>query len=536
MPGRRHRASHRRRRRYRTRELSPGSAVGWFAAAACLVLAVAGWWPRLVAGRHCDRRALPRWQEETTRAPRRVAAGRRRPCGTLVVDARVGTVRRRARRGRLGRRAAGGLPDHRRTGSQRRLGTPVPVLDLRCDPRRALSGGWRGLRRAGGRAAGDRARSVRRGRWRSRSRSPSRSSRSAGSSCRTGATSWRSRERAPTDPQSRPWPNRPPAPRPVDGVQSADAVLMVRPASFGWNPETHASNAFQRDLPHLAGAAGARARAPSSTPCARNWSPPASRSAASTTRRARCARTRCFRTTGSACMPTARVVLYPMLAPNRRLERRLESIGALAAEQGRCGPAPARPDALRDAAGSFSRAPAAWCSTTRAGWPMPACRRARSREPLAELCAELGYAPCEFTRTRPGGRADLPHQRDARARHGPGRGRRGRDRRRRPRARARTHRRERPPRRSDRRRRNGAFRRQCARTALVAGRTRTRPVGERGCGVRRGETRPHPRLRRPARSSPRSRRSRRSAADRCAACSPKSSCRGCRTERPGAGC
>ena len=36
---------------------------------------------------------------------------------------------------------------------------------------------------------------------------------------------------------------------------------MVRPASFGWNPQTQASNRFQRDEPGSAGMANLRARA-----------------------------------------------------------------------------------------------------------------------------------------------------------------------------------------------------------------------------------------------------------------------------------
>jgi hypothetical protein len=43
--------------------------------------------------------------------------------------------------------------------------------------------------------------------------------------------------------------------------QCADAVLMVRPAAFGYNPETAASNAFQKSAPSGAGAdEAARAR------------------------------------------------------------------------------------------------------------------------------------------------------------------------------------------------------------------------------------------------------------------------------------
>ena len=44
-------------------------------------------------------------------------------------------------------------------------------------------------------------------------------------------------------------------------AQAADGVLMVRPASFGWNPQTQASNRFQRDEPGLASEANQLARA-----------------------------------------------------------------------------------------------------------------------------------------------------------------------------------------------------------------------------------------------------------------------------------
>ena len=45
-------------------------------------------------------------------------------------------------------------------------------------------------------------------------------------------------------------------PAPVQSVQepqSARSVLMVRPASFGFNPETAASNAFQHAEPSATG-------------------------------------------------------------------------------------------------------------------------------------------------------------------------------------------------------------------------------------------------------------------------------------------
>jgi hypothetical protein len=107
--------------------------------------------------------------------------------------------------------------------------------------------------------------------------------------------------------------------------QSAGAVLMVRPTAFGWNPETAGSNAFQQpgggvaspdrvralaEFDALAGAlggAGIRVFAldepgPSACPDAvfpNNW---------------------------VSLHHDGTVVLYPMLAPSRRIERRMELI------------------------------------------------------------------------------------------------------------------------------------------------------------------------------------------------------------------
>ena len=48
--------------------------------------------------------------------------------------------------------------------------------------------------------------------------------------------------------------------RPTPRRQCAEAVLLVRPASFGYNPETAASNRFQRQPSDAAGGEGAAAR------------------------------------------------------------------------------------------------------------------------------------------------------------------------------------------------------------------------------------------------------------------------------------
>lgn len=121
---------------------------------------------------------------------------------------------------------------------------------------------------------------------------------------------------------------------PASESQSAGAVLMVRPAQFGFNPETAASNAFQHasaaipvadvklhaqvEFDALAAAlerAGVRVCVADDMPAPpkpdavfpNNWVS--------------------FHQDGS-------VVLYPMMAPNRRLERRLDIVDQVARETG----------------------------------------------------------------------------------------------------------------------------------------------------------------------------------------------------------
>jgi hypothetical protein len=120
----------------------------------------------------------------------------------------------------------------------------------------------------------------------------------------------------------------------IEEPQSAADVLMIRPVRFGGNPETLASNSFQASQPALADSAAQRAAAAEfeglvaalrgagvtvhivddtpepHTPDAlfpNNWVS--------------------FHADGS-------VVLYPMLAPNRRAERRNDVLEALSASHG----------------------------------------------------------------------------------------------------------------------------------------------------------------------------------------------------------
>lgn len=106
--------------------------------------------------------------------------------------------------------------------------------------------------------------------------------------------------------------------------QSARSVLMVRPAAFGSNPDTRASNAFQRDQPPLAAeelqrlvlrefdavvhaldGAGVHVLALDDDP-----RPPRPDAV--------------FPNNWVSFHADGTVVLYPMLAPSRRLERRVE--------------------------------------------------------------------------------------------------------------------------------------------------------------------------------------------------------------------
>lgn len=107
-------------------------------------------------------------------------------------------------------------------------------------------------------------------------------------------------------------------------TQCATAVLMVRPARFGFNPQTADSNRFQQDRADEADAARALAEF----------------EALATALRAAGVRVCVAEDTPEPAKPDAvfpnnwvsfhrdgTVVLYPMQAPNRRLERRMDVLG-----------------------------------------------------------------------------------------------------------------------------------------------------------------------------------------------------------------
>jgi hypothetical protein len=177
-------------------------------------------------------------------------------------------------------------------------------------------------------------------------------------------------------------------------AQTTDCVLMVRPASFGWNPQTQASNRFQRAEPRLAGSANQQAcvefdalvlqlqTAGIAVTVAADAPIPACPDAI-------------FPNNWVSMHADGTVVLYPMLAPNRRLERRLELISSLATERGRSI------HRLLDLTqheshGRFLEGTGSivFDHVRRIAY---ACLSPRTHpEPLAELCDELGFTPCTF--------------------------------------------------------------------------------------------------------------------------------------------
>jgi len=184
-------------------------------------------------------------------------------------------------------------------------------------------------------------------------------------------------------------------------AQAADSVLMVRPAHFGWNAETHASNRFQRDEPQLARCANEHAREEFDLLDQRLRAAGIDVCVAPD-REAPVCPDAVFPNNWVSLHADGTVVLYPMLAPNRRLERRLDVIATLAADHGR------RVGRLLDlthheARGQFLEGTGSvvFDHARRIAY---ACLSPRThRAPLEELCVELGYEPCAFAAADPAG-------------------------------------------------------------------------------------------------------------------------------------
>jgi len=176
--------------------------------------------------------------------------------------------------------------------------------------------------------------------------------------------------------------------------QAADSILMVRPANFGWNPETAASNAFQRRDSAISSPIREQALAESEGLVL-------ALSAAGV-------RVFVYDEAGPVACPDAvfpnnwvslhhdgTVVLYPMMAASRRMERRTEPVLRLE-EQG--GHAVRRLVDLthHELAGRFLEGTGSvvFDHAARVAY---ACRSPRTDDTvLAELCEEIGYEPVPF--------------------------------------------------------------------------------------------------------------------------------------------
>lgn len=177
-------------------------------------------------------------------------------------------------------------------------------------------------------------------------------------------------------------------------VQAADAVMMVRPASFGWNSQTQDSNSFQRAVAVSGGSAADMARrefdalvnalrdAGIEVHALDDRPEPACPDAV-------------FPNNWVSFHADGTVVLYPMLAPNRRLERRMDLLLQLEAAGGF---AVRRLVDLthheRDAAFLEGTGSLVLDHHARVAY---ACLSPRTHpEPLRDFCDELGYEPFVF--------------------------------------------------------------------------------------------------------------------------------------------
>jgi hypothetical protein len=181
--------------------------------------------------------------------------------------------------------------------------------------------------------------------------------------------------------------------------QCADAVLMVRPARFGSNPQTADSNRFQHaqviaDAAVLAvrefdGLVRQLSDAGVEVVVAEDLPEPAKPDA-------------CFPNNWVSFHADGTVVLYPMLAPSRRAERRPEHLAAVERAGFRIArtidltPLEARGEFLEGTGSLVLDRPARVAYACLSPRTTPAA--------LAEFCAALGYRAVEFDALGPGGR------------------------------------------------------------------------------------------------------------------------------------
>lgn len=179
--------------------------------------------------------------------------------------------------------------------------------------------------------------------------------------------------------------------------QCAGAVLMIRPAAFGWNPETAPSNAFQRTGDGTPEAARAAAVAEFDAVAAALVGAGVEVHAIDEPAGTTCPDA-VFPNNWVSLHHDGTVVLYPMLAPSRRRERRMEFLLELerrgAYQVSRLVDLTHHELAGRCLEGTGS---VVFDHVARVAY---ACLSPRTdRAVLDELCDELGYEPCTFEAT-----------------------------------------------------------------------------------------------------------------------------------------
>jgi hypothetical protein len=182
-------------------------------------------------------------------------------------------------------------------------------------------------------------------------------------------------------------------------AQCAGTVLMVRPAHFGWNPETAESNRFQRSG---AGAGESMAAAREFDTLAASLSDAGVEVVVADDSPEPVKPDACFPNNWVSFHADGSVVLYPMLAPSRRAERRPEPV----AEVERAGFRVSRTIDLSplERRGEFLEGTGSLV-LDRPSRTAYACRSPRTTPvALAEFSAALGYRTVEFDALGPDGR------------------------------------------------------------------------------------------------------------------------------------
>jgi hypothetical protein len=177
-------------------------------------------------------------------------------------------------------------------------------------------------------------------------------------------------------------------------AQTARAVLMVEPQSFGWNPQTGPSNRFQVDTGEPPAAVRAAAIAEFATLRADLRTAGVEVHVIADRRLPRCPDA-VFPNNWVSFHADGTVVLYPMLAPNRRLERRPQRLYQLV-EHG-CFEVTRLIDLTHhEHEGRYLEGTGSMVFDHAARVAFACLSPRTHREVLDELCDELGYRPCVF--------------------------------------------------------------------------------------------------------------------------------------------